>query len=237
MARVSQGLGVSGFGTEPKCPDRQGGRSLRRRNQPSSLELTTPGGPPSSVGRHTRRVIAGADAKFLAVSTPALTVATLVLRSRGRTGVMRTPQREFLDRCGRWATPALGAWMATATGLTVVAPLVLTGRRADEQAARSTIQPIASLLLLQVGLEGVLGVLSDKSHPVTGTVFSTYRLGQLRGARASRTVQRMPRVRRVLTLQTWFWRANVAMLLVTAVARTAMRPDADASTPGSTRRT
>ena len=164
------------------------------------------------------------DARFLAMATPALTVATVVLRSRGRTGVMRTPQREFLGRCGPWATPALGAWMATAIGLTVVGPLLLTRRGADERAARSTVRPLASLLAVQVGLEGALGVLSDKSHPITGMAFSLYRLGQLRRARAAVTLDQTPRLRRVLGLQTWFWRANVLMLLATVVARTVMRP-------------
>ena len=45
------------------------------------------------------------------MATPALTIATVVLHSRGRTGIMRTPQREFLNRCGPWATPALGVWV------------------------------------------------------------------------------------------------------------------------------
>ena len=164
------------------------------------------------------------DARFLATATPARTLATLVLRSRGRTGIMRTPQREFLSRCGPWATPALGAWMATATGSTVVAPLLLTRRGADERAARSTVRPLASLLAAQVLLEGALGVLSDKSHPVTGMAFSLYRLRQLRRARAAVVLGRAPRVRRVLDLQTWFWRANVLMLLMTVAARTVMRP-------------
>ena len=164
------------------------------------------------------------DARFLAIATPALTIATVVLRSRGRTGLMRTPQREFLSRCGPWATPVLCAWMATATGLTVVGPLLLTRRRADEQAARSTVRPVASLLAVQVGLEGALGVLSDKSHPLSGMAFSLYRLGQLRRARAAVPLDQTPRVRRVLGLQTWFWRANVLMLLVTIVARTVMCP-------------
>jgi hypothetical protein len=164
------------------------------------------------------------DARFLATATPALTIATVVLRSRGRTGIMRTPQHEFLSRCGPWATPALGAWMATATGLTVVGPLLLTRRRADERAARSTVRPLASLLAVQVGLEGALGVLSDKSHPLSGMAFSLYRLRQLRRARAAVTLDQTPRVRHVLELQTWFWRANVLMLLVTIVARTVMRP-------------
>ena len=150
---------------------------------------------------------------------------------------MRTPQREFLDRCGPWAMPALGAWMATATGLTVVAPLVLTGPRAAGCAARSTVRPIATLLAVQVGLEAALGVLSDKSHPVSGMVFSTYRLAQLLRARASGVVGGTPRVRRVLTLQTWFWRADVLLLLVTTVGRTVMRPDAEAGAPPSSRGT
>ena len=144
---------------------------------------------------------------------------------------MRTPQREFLSRCGPWAAPALTAWMATATGLTFVGPLLLTGRRGDEHAARSTVRPIASVLAVQVGLEGALGVVSDKSHPVSGMVFSIYRLGQIRRARASHAVDRMARVRRVLGLQTWFWRANVVMLLVTVVGRTVMRPAAGDGTP------
>ncbi len=137
---------------------------------------------------------------------------------------MRAPQREFLSRCGPWATPVLGAWMATATGLTVVGPLLLTRRRADERAARSTVRPLASLLAVQVGLEGALGVLSDKSHPVSGMAFSLYRLRQLRRARADITLDQTPGVRRVLGLQAWFWRANVLMLVVTMVARTVMRP-------------
>jgi hypothetical protein len=164
------------------------------------------------------------EARFLAMATPALTIATVVLRSRGRTGIMRTPQREFLSRCGPWATPALGAWMATATGLTIVGPLLLTRRRADEQAARSTIRPLASLLAVQVGLERALGVLSDKSHPLSGMAFSLYRLRQLRRARAAVTIDQTPCVRRVLGVQTWFWRANVLMLMITIVARTVMRP-------------
>ena len=137
---------------------------------------------------------------------------------------MRTPQGEFLSRCGPWATPALGAWMATATGLTIVGPLLLTRRGAAERAARPTVRPIASLLAVQVGLEGALGVLSDKSHPLSGMAFSLYRLGQLRRARAAVTLDPTSRVRRVLGLQTWFWRANVLVLLITVVARTAMRP-------------
>ncbi len=100
----------------------------------------------------------------------------------------------------------------------------MTGRRADEQAARSTVRPLASLLAVQVGLEGALGVLSDKSHPLSGVAFSLYRLRQLRRARAAVPLDRTPRVRRVLGLQTWFWRANVLLLLVTVVARTVMRP-------------
>lgn len=158
------------------------------------------------------------------MATPALTIATVVLHSRGRTGIMRTPQRQFLNRCGPWATPALGAWMATATGLTVVGPLLLTSRRADERAARPTVRPLASLLPVQVGLEGALGVLSDESHPLSGMAFSLYRLGQLRRARTAVNLDQTPRVRRVLGLQTWFWRDNVLMLLVTIVARTVMRP-------------
>jgi hypothetical protein len=185
--------------------------------------LTTP------VGRHTVQVMRAEDARFLAMVTPALTIASVVLRSRGRTGVMRTPQREFLSRCGPWATPALGAWMATATGLTVVAPLLLTRRGADEHAARSTVRPIASLLAVQVALEGTLGVISDKSHPISGAAFSLYRLGQLRRARAAVALDNTPRVRDILRLQTWFWRANVLMLLITVVARTVMPPGAESS--------
>jgi hypothetical protein len=176
------------------------------------------------VVRQTGEVVRAEDARFLAAATPALTVATVVLRSRGPTGVMRTPQREFLSRCGPWATPALGAWMATAVGLTAVGPLLLTRQGADERAARPTVRPLASLLAVQVGLEGVLGVLSDKSHPLSGIAFSLYRLRQLRRARAAVPLDRTPRVRRVLGLQTWFWRANVLVLLVTVVARTVMRP-------------
>ena len=164
------------------------------------------------------------DAKFLALAAPSLGIVTVVLRSRGPTGMMRTSQREFLSRCGPWAVPALGAWMATATGLTVVGPVLLTGPRADERAARSTVRPITSLLAVQIGLEGALGVLSDKSQPVSGLVFSLYRLRQLRRAGDDVTLDRTPRVRRLLRLQTWFWRANVLMLLVTVVGRTVMRP-------------
>ena len=125
--------------------------------------------------------------------------------------------------------PALGAWMAAATWLTFVGPLLLTRRGAVERAARSTVRPLASLLAVQVGLEGVLGVLSDKSHPLTGMAFSLYRLGQLRRARADVSLDRSPRTRRILDLQTWFWRANVLMLLVTTVARTVMRPRRESS--------
>ena len=127
--------------------------------------------------------------------------------------------------------------MATAVVLTAGAPLLLTTGTARERAARPTVRPIASVLAVQIGLEGVLGVLSDKSHPISGTVFSIYRLGQLRRARASHTVARTPRVRRVLALQTWFWRANVLLLVVTTGARTGMRPDAQAGTPPWTRTT
>jgi hypothetical protein len=77
---------------------------------------------------------------------------------------------------------------------------------------------------MQVGLEGALGVISDKSHPLSGLAFSLYRLGQLRRARAAVTLDQTPGVRRVLGLQTCFWRANVLMLLATIVARTVMRP-------------
>jgi len=164
------------------------------------------------------------DARFLALATPGLAIATAVLQARGRTGIMRTPQRQFLDRCGPWATPALGVWMASATGLTVVGPLLLTRRRADERAARSTVRPLASLLAVQVVLEAALGVLSDKSHPVSGMAFSLHRLRQLREARAAVALSGAPRVRRLLGLQTWFWRANVLMLLATIVGRTVMRP-------------
>ena len=137
---------------------------------------------------------------------------------------MRTPQQEFLGRCGPWAAPALATWMAAATALTGVLPLILTRRNADGRAARSAVRPIASLLAVQVVLEAALGALSDKSHPLTGTAFSLYRLRQLRRACAAVPLDRAPRVRRLLDAQTWFWRANLCMLLVTVVARTVMRP-------------
>lgn len=178
----------------------------------------------AAVERHTERVTGAEEARFLARAAPALTVVTVVLRSRGRTGIMRTPQREFLSRCGPWAAPAFGAWMAMATGLTIVGPLLLTRRRAKEHAARSTVRPIASLLAVQIGLEGTLGLLSDKSHPISGLAFSLQRLGQIRRARASAGLHQTPRIRRVLGLQASFWRANLLLLLVTIVARTVMRP-------------
>ncbi len=43
------------------------------------------------------------------------------------------------------------------------------------------------------------------------------------------TLDQTPRVRRVLGLQTWIWRANVLTLLVTIVARTVMRPSRSVS--------
>ena len=155
------------------------------------------------------------------MATPALTAATLVLRSRGRAGLLRTPQQEFLDRCGPWAAPALGAWTAAATALTGVLPLLLTGRHAGERAARPAVRPIASLLGAQVVLEGALGGLSDKSHPLTGAAFSLYRLRQIRLARAA---DRALRVRRLLGVQASFWRADVGMLPAVVVVRTVMRP-------------
>ncbi len=113
--------------------------------------------------------------------------------------------------------------MAAATGLTVVAPHLLTRGRARERAARAAVRPPASVLAAQVTLEGALGVLSDASHPVSGAVFSLYRLGQIRRARAA-VARGTPRVRRVLAVQTWFWRANLVLLLLTTVGRTVMRP-------------
>ena len=172
----------------------------------------------------TGRVMTARDARFLAAATPALTAVTIVLRARGRPGLLRTSQREFLDRCGPWAAPALGAWMVAATALTGVLPLLLTGRHAGERAARPAVRPIASLLGAQVVLEGALGALSDKSHPLTGAAFSLYRLRQIRRARAADTVDRAPRVGRLLGVQALFLRANVCMLLATVVARTVMRP-------------
>lgn len=112
--------------------------------------------------------------------------------------------------------------------------LGLTGPRADEHAARATVKPIASLLAVQAVLEGVLGVVSDKSHPLTGMVFALYRLRQPRRARADGTPDRTPRVGRLLTLQTWSWRASVCLLLITTVGRTVMCPDAEAGTTPST---
>ena len=137
---------------------------------------------------------------------------------------MRTSQQEFLGRCGSWATPALGAWMATAAGLTAVGPLLLTGRNTDERAARAAIRPLASVLVVQVGLETALGRISDKAHPVVGLAFSLHRLVQIRWARETAAFDRTPRVHRLLDLQRWFWRGNVVMLLVTVVGRTVMRP-------------
>lgn len=74
-----------------------------------------------------------------------------------------------------------------------------------------------------------LGVPRDTSHPLTGMAFSLHRLGHLRRARAALTVGQAPRVWRVLRLQTWFWRANVLLLLVTVAARTVVRPGAEGS--------
>lgn len=56
------------------------------------------------------------DLVFLGGAVPASTVATLVLR---RTSIMRTPQPEFLRRCGPWAKPALAAWMLAANAVTI----------------------------------------------------------------------------------------------------------------------
>ena len=88
------------------------------------------------------------------------------------------------------------------------------------------------LLAVQVGVDAVLGLLSDTSHPVSGMAFSRYRLRQLRRARAAAGLDRTPRVRRVLGVQAWFWRGNVLLLLATVLGRTVVRPGAERRATG-----
>lgn len=85
--------------------------------------------------------------------------------------------------------------------------------------------PIADLLGLQALVEVGLGTLSDRSHPVTGMLFSAYRLGQVRRARKSPLLDHAPQMRRLLGFQRLFWSANIAMLVGTVVGRTRMTPE------------
>lgn len=157
-----------------------------------------------------------ADSRFLMVAVPALAWLGGRLARGAWPGYCRVSQRDFLARAP-WRTPALTAWMLTATALSGVAPILTT--RDGRPQAGSAAMAIPMTLLCQVGLEGVIGLRTDRAHPVVGATFSTFRLWQVRREAATRGPDDHLH-HRLLVAQQTFWSANIAMLAVTVWGRT-----------------
>lgn len=112
--------------------------------------------------------------------------------------------------------------MATAGLISVIVPARAAWQGDD--VVRRAVLPIPALVVLQVGLEGSLGRLTDRSHPITGMVFSIYRIRQIRRAECICRTTGDTQVRRTLPPQQGFWVANLAMLAATVAGRTWMKP-------------
>lgn len=129
---------------------------------------------------------------------------------------------EALPPTGR---SALLLWMGTAAVVGLVLPTLALARWGRQEVVRRVLLPYVGILLVQLLTEWwFTQTFGWYMGPLTGLIYTTYRIGQLRSARKSLALSRPYQPGRhvllgLLGLAFTFWSANLAMLVMVALPR------------------